>query len=158
MKGDLPETIVRLQRKAAHCAWLFQTSSVRPSLQVLFVSGSDIACPWRLFEIHKSKDQVVTLRRMHCYDSADVLNRSLDERVLWKARDRALITARVPQAGRLGRSSALSALQKPGTALSSAEKDLARLEPERKALRASICVTRATRVVDLPLKALSPTQ
>ena len=135
MSHKLADTIAQLQRKADHCAWLFQTHRLSTELRIAYATG--VPCPWRLIEIHRNQNAGVVLRRMHCYQNEQTLRKSIEERRLWKMRDRALVAA-----------------QLSGPRFSLAKRDDPNLDEKRRALRESLCVTKATYVVNLPLDRL----
>jgi hypothetical protein len=80
-----------------------------------------------LLETHSRRprnDKRYALRRMHCFRSADCMQRSIQERAKWKACDQQLVASYLGKAR-------------------------GELMPARLELRAQICVTRPERVVDL---------
>lgn len=141
--GHLGETLSDLQRKANHCAWLFQSYKLKIELQVVYATG--VAYPWRLLEVHRTVAEGVILRRMHCFADAATLEKSLEEHAQWKSRDRALCAAHLP-------GSSLNLAQRDPRdprAYEGFNRALAALEGRRRALREQICITRASHVLNL---------
>jgi hypothetical protein len=132
MPHKLADKITKLQRKADHCAWLFKTYQLSTELRVAYATG--VPHPWRLIEIRRNQSDDIVLRRMYCYENEEALRKSIEERAAWKLRDRALVSSQLPWAR-----------------YALARRDNARLEEQRRALRESLCVTKAARVVNLPL-------
>ena len=150
-KDQLVGTLKRLQATANWCARKFTTGNLKVEYRVAFSTGAKL--PWRLVEMHRALQQdgePRVLRRMHCFRSAESLERSVQERTVWKTRDQALVASHLVRVRTSidqplsGAHPALSA--RPSQALNA---DLKVLTATRKALRAQMCLTRPDRVVDL---------
>jgi hypothetical protein len=149
---QLAQTLSSLQATANLCARVFTTRQLKVEFQVAFSSGA--ALPWRLLEVHRATnaaDGPRLLRRMHCFRGAKSLELSIQERITWKAQDRALVSSHLV---RMRASLAKPASPKGGERVAeppdSANADLLTLTATRQALRAQMCLTKPGRVVDLP--------
>lgn len=141
-----------MQVTANQCARLFTNGQLKVEYQVAVSAGATL--PWRLVEIHralKKAGEPRVLRRMHCFRSAESLERSVKERTIWKARDQALVKIHLVRvrasieptpSGDAGEKSV-----QPSQGLNT---NLQALTATRQALRAQMCLTRPDRVVDLP--------
>jgi hypothetical protein len=151
---QLARILKSLQVAANRCARTFTTGQLKVEYRVAFSAGAPL--PWRLMEIHravKGTGEHRVLRRMHCFRSAESLQRSLRERTTWKARDQALVAAHLV---RVRASVEKTPSGEPGEQDSQPSEDLnvdlEALTATRQALRAQMCLTRPDRVVDLPKK------
>jgi len=151
MTPAVADQLAELQRLANHCAWLFQSYRLRVEYRIIYAIGVDL--PWRLAEIHRNPEtHEVSLRRMHCFASAETLRRSIEERANWKRQDRALVASHLPKARRALQSSpGVDALEQVRSVHAALSQDLAALELKRRALREQLCRTKADRVINLPL-------
>jgi len=150
-QDQLVGTLKRLQATASWCARKFTTGHLKVEYRVAFSTGAKL--PWRLVEMHRAvqKDgEPRVLRRMHCFRSAESLERSVQERTVWKTRDQALVASHLVRARTsieatpLGEPAAQNI--QPSQALHT---DLKALTATRQALRAQMCLTRPDRVIDL---------
>jgi hypothetical protein len=154
-QDQLAQTLRVLQVTANRCARLFTNGQLKVEYQVAVSAGATL--PWRLVEIHralKKAGEPRVLRRMHCFRSAESLERSVKERTIWKARDQALVKIHLVQvrasiektpAGDAG-----DAGEKKVASPEGLNVNLQALTATRQALRAQMCLTRPDRVVDLP--------
>jgi len=148
---ELAKTLVILQTNANLCARLFASYPLKIEYLVVYTTG--VRYPWRLLELHhdKTRDgEPWVKRRMHCFDTAEKLGRSVRERTQWKAKDRALVAIHLSAT----RATLRKRLQPDNdemarVALDRLNAELAELEPQRRALRERICLTQADHVSDL---------
>lgn len=149
-QNELAQVLKGLQAAANHCARAFTTPKVKVDYRVAFSAGAPL--PWRLLEIHrtvKQSDERGALRRMHCFSTPERLDRSIQERVTWKARDQELVASYLVQV-RASPDGPASGEKHTATGDSSRRSvDLRGLTPARLELRAQMCVTKPGRVVDL---------
>jgi hypothetical protein len=89
-------------------------------------------------------------RLMHCFRSAESLERSVQERTVWKTRDQALVASHLVRVrtsiDKIASGEPEPQHTPPSQALNA---DLMVLTATRKALRAQLCLTRPDRVIDL---------
>jgi hypothetical protein len=149
--GQLVGTLKRLQATANWCARKFTTGHLKVEYRVAFSTGA--ALPWRLVEMHRDvqhADEPRVLRRMHCFRSAESLERSVQERTVWKTRDQALVASHLVRVrtsiDKMPSAEPEAQGTRPSQALTA---DLMVLTATRKALRAQLCLTRPDRVIDL---------
>jgi hypothetical protein len=147
---ELAQALLDLQSSANICARIFTSYRLKVEYRIVYTAG---ACyPWRLLESHQdlAKDRRSWLiRRMHCFDSAEKLKCSLTERAAWKAKDRALVAAHLGTARHFAEDRSQDAFETARAALGGLDSELAALEPQRRALRARMCVTRPDHVLNL---------
>jgi hypothetical protein len=148
---QLAQTLRSFQARANRCARMFTTGKLKMEFQVAFLNGAPL--PWRLLEVRraaKEAGQPRLLRRMHCFRSAESLDLSIQERTLWKARDRALVANHWIQVrASLAKTLSRKIGEQDAEPADGSNADLLALTATRQALRAQICLTRPGRVVDL---------
>src|SRR3984957_16397161 len=150
-KDQLVGTLKRLQATASWCARKFTTVHLKVEYRVAFSTGAKL--PGRLVEMHRAVQQdgePQVLRRMHCFRSAESLERSVQERTVWKTRDQALVASHLVRVRTSIDKMPSAEPEAPGTRPSQAlTADLTVLTATRKALRAQLCLTTPDRVIDL---------
>jgi hypothetical protein len=149
--SEIVQVVRTLQAAATSCADTFTTSRLKVEYRVAFSAGSPF--PWRLLEIHfrlpRNDNRPYALRRMHCFQTAERLHRSIQERAKWRACDQELVANYL--VGVQGAASEFTNGGPNARRLGSGHPnlDLRDLRPARLELRAQICTTRPEMVVDL---------
>ncbi len=147
----MEQTLCSLQESASRCAELFCSYRTKVIYRVFYATGVEF--PWRLIEtieFNEPDKRVVLKRKMHCFENQLYLRKSITERILWKGRDKAFTrTHLVASRDALSRDPALSPADKARDALNVIERDLGAIEGERRRIRESICLTQASRVIDM---------
>jgi hypothetical protein len=149
-QNEIARVLRGLQATANRCARAFTTPQLKVDYRVAFSAGAPL--PWRLLEIHrtaKRSDNRWALRRMHCFSTPERLDRSIKERVTWKARDQELVASYLVQVRASPDGPASDEKHPPTAGASRPSVDIRELTPARLELRAQMCVTKPGRVVDL---------
>lgn len=146
----LSGALAKLQGEANRCARLFVSHRYSVNLRVIHVTGANL--PWRLLEIHQYRERVVR-RRMHYFSDPVTLLRCLAELRAWKVRDMAFVSKRLPLTRISLQTKWPDEFVRAKDLWVSLCLDLEAMAQERDALRRRCCVTRAERVVELPVSA-----
>lgn len=147
----IEHTLKAIQGSADSCARIFSSYRTEVSYKVLYIHG--VQYPWRLIETLELKEpqtRVLLKRKMHCFETHLLLRKSISERILWKTRDRAFMAVNLGQTRKaVGNTQGLTQAEAAKEALDAIDRDLGAIEQEREQLRSGICLTQASRVVDM---------